>query len=253
MAEVKKGELVEQPQNVSLEQRPAWIEVGDKTGTEEITANDIRLPRLCIAQGLSPEMDSASSSYIDGLKLYELFNDLTGEIYGREQLRFMVVARKVKHIEYDPDNRGVVLDMDVPNGDPRLQWTTGDGGERFPPAATTYIDFVSLLLKKDGSSEPIVISIKTTNKFQTKAAERLTGFIKFKNAPIYSGVYTIQSKSEKSANGPFGVFAIGQAGFVQNEALYRSAKAFHESLAGKTIIINREPGMEDESFDTDRM
>ncbi|KKM78483.1 hypothetical protein LCGC14_1359440, partial [marine sediment metagenome] len=102
MSPKKKDEALEKAGLTALA-RPDFIEVGT-AGTEDITADDLKLPRLAIAQGLSPQMLPDDSAHIEGLKLFELFNDLTDEIYGKGPLTFIVGRRQVKRIEFDPED-----------------------------------------------------------------------------------------------------------------------------------------------------
>lgn len=236
----------------TLAERPSFIPEGDTTGTEGITGEDIRFSRLSIAQGLSTQLIEGDSSYINDLKMFDLFNDLTGTVYGKGPLYFIPVRRDVRRIEFDPNVRGIPLDMNVPPNDPRTAWTKDDDGKRIPPRATKFNEFVILLLLKGVPAEPMVLSIKDTNKFNRKAVERLNGFIKMhaskgkKSVPIYGVVYSIASKSEKNDNGTFGVPVIDQVGFVPTQELFNQAKDFAASLEGKTIVITREPGEDDD-------
>lgn len=251
----------------ALANRQSFIEKGDITGTEGIGVNDLRLPRLAIAQGLSSQLIEGDSSYIKDLKMFDLFNDLTGTVYGKGPLTFIVCRRDVRYIEFeDRDKGGGILDINVtadgeaqrkdlnPDYVSRLEWTVGPNGERIPPRATKFVEFIILLLMED-RLEPIVLSIKDTNKFNRRASEKLTGLIKLRQKPIYAGLYTIASKTEKNDNGTFGVPVIQDAGILdnpnvsdddweRNRSLYEYAKNFAASLAGKQIHVNREPGDE---------
>jgi hypothetical protein len=242
-------------QQAALATRPDWLEKGDIAGTEDIGVDDLRLPRLSIAQGLSPQLIPSDASHIPGLQMFDLFNDLTGEIYGKvgTEVEFMVVQRATRRIQFDPDQRGVPLDLNVPDDDPRNDWTKNpETGKAVPPLATKFVEFVILLMRND-NAEPIVLSIKETNKFNRRTIERLTGFIKLRipPAPIYAGLYSVSVGTEKNDKGTFGVFTVKNKGYQTDPDKGRFAKAFHESLKGKTIVVNREPG--DDSFDVDAM
>ena len=209
---------------------------GDLAGTEDIALNEVRLPRLAIAQGLSPQI--ASDTPIENLKLYEMFNDLTNTIYGRGPLHFIPCLRQVRYIEFKPrEEGGGVLDIDVPANDPRTEWTKDKEGERVPPRATKFTDFVVLLLREGVNPEPIVLSIKDTNKHNRAAAVKLNSFIKLRNDAIYGGIYTVSSKPEKNDSGTFGVFVVDNAGKAA-PAIREKAKAFFDSLKGKKIVAS---------------
>ena len=238
--------------------RPKALVTGDLTGTEGITAEEIRLPRLAISQGLSDQMMPDNSLYIPHLKLFELFNDLTNEVYGRGPLTFIPLRRDVRRIEFVPRNEGGgIVDMNVPAGDARLKWTINEKGESVPPVATTFDEYVVMLMRpgKQPPLEPIVISIKHTNKFNRRAIANFNTFIKLRNAPIYSGLYTIQSVTEKNDSGTFGVPVIKNAGFLpldtpQGKAIYDHCRKFALSLEGKEILVDRQLEEEEASFDT---
>lgn len=261
----------------AIAERRSFIPEGDTTGTEDIRADEIRLPRIGIAQGLSPQVIPGDSQYIPNLKMFEMFNDLSGDIYGQGPLYFIPLHRAIRWIEFEPRVKGQqggggVIDLDVPPNDPRTLWTwstpelKAEGKKAdVPPRATKFYEFVALLLRPDGIPEMVMLSIKATNKHNERAATRLTSFIKqqamrgAKSAPIYGCQYTVESKGEKFNEGTAGVYVINQAGrlddptqddesWKRSSALFAFAKQAAASLAGKTIVVNREPG-DDVDFD----
>lgn len=220
---------------------------GGTAGREGIGIDDVRFPRLAIAQGLSPQI--ASDNPINGLKLYDMFNDLTNEIYGRGPLLFVPVRRDVRYIEFRPrDEGGGVLDLDVPPNDPRTQWTTtmeGNEKVRVAPRATKFVEFVVLLLREEHDPEPIVLSIKDTNKWNRKAHTDLTTIISLQNDDIYGRIYKVSSRPEKNDSGTFGVYSVELFGKASSK-LRENAKAMYESLKGKKIVVDRDGATEDE-------
>lgn len=249
----------------AVAERPKSLDRDDLTGTEDIGARDVRLPRLGIAQGLSHQITPGDAQYIEGLKLFDMFNDLTGEIYGRGPITFVPIRRDVRRIEFTPRSEGGgIVDTDVPPNDPRLLWTwstpelKASGAKAdVPPRATTFVEFVVLLLRSGRAPECVVLSIKGTNKWNRRASDQLTTFIKLRNAPIYAGLYTVDTLTPaKNDSGTFGVPVCKNAGWVPKDtqagaALYAYAEQFHASLAGKTIVVDREPGADD--FDPETM
>lgn len=241
--------------------RPSWMEKTE--GSSEITAEDIKLPRLAIAQGLSPQMLPDDSQYIDGLRLFDMFNDVTQEIYGRGPLKFVPVYWQVKNLEFEKDdkgkNTGIIVDDNVPSGDPRTKWSRDESGVKRPPQATRYTELVAFLLRPEQPPQTIIISIKETNKHMRRAAQIISGALVEIPRPYYGGIYTVKTMSEKFDEGTAGVFVFGIRPTLWNtdRDLYERGKALQESLKGKTIIVNRDvandedPG--DTSFDTSAM
>lgn len=243
-------------QAIAATNRPAFMQTGDSTGIEGFGPDDIKLPRLAIAQAMSPQLADPAQA-IDGLKLGMFFNDLSGEVYGPGPLHIVVVRRDVRRIQFKPRAEGGgVLDLNVPANDPRNDWNTDDKGGRIPPLATLFNEYVVFVMRDGFEPEPIVLSIKDTNKFNRKTSERLTGFIKFHPGPVFSAVYSVRTVNEKNDEGTFGVFVIDKMvtkenpkGYVEDENLYRMAERFEASLRGKTISVNREPGSDDGDTD----
>lgn len=224
-----------------LDSRPAELDRNDQSGTEDIGLDEVRLPRLTIAQGISPQIVD-EQQVIPGLSVYQLFNDLSKDIYGRGPLKFIPVKRQVVCIEFDPQNKKVPIDLNVPLGDPRTRF--GPNGEK--PRATVYRDFYVLLFSPVKKTwEPIVITVKCSNKYQTNAAKDLLSKIKARQAPIYSGLYTVSTKVGKTGDTNYGVFSFDNAGFIPlnvpaGKALYEFAKSVYETWQEQDIVVDRD-------------
>ena len=238
-------ELQKTNHNSLVSSRPAFLP-DSAEGTEHITQQDLRVPRLSIAQGLSDQIKPNHAKYIDGLKLGQLFNDVTGQIYGAGPLEFFIVrADPPRYVEFrDRKEGGGIIDLNVPPSDPRTQFTTNEKGEREKPRAMMFYDYVICLWP---SREVIALSLKSSG---IKHAKALNGLIKLRNAPVWSGKYTVEVKEEPSPNGPFPNYAIRNAGtqtnplagWVANEEDAAYLKQLFNTLKDKNLVIEREPG-----------
>jgi hypothetical protein len=217
------------------ESLPAFIPQGSTVGTEHLTKEDIQMPRLGLAQALSPQLEEGNSKYIEGLKQGDMFNNLTNEIYGKGPIEFVIVrADPPRGIEFKPlDEGGGIVDFSVPLDDPRMKW---QGQEK--PIATKFYDYVIVMLP---SSEVIALSFKGTG---IKTAMRLNGLIHLRRTPLYAGKYSIQSIKDKSGEFTFYSFAVSNAGVVQEETTYRFCEDIFESIKGKPLDIERTPDSE---------
>jgi len=200
---------------------------GDHRGTENIDQKDLLMPRLRIAQKMSHQVDPSDPKYISGLKVGDLFNDLTGDIYGTGPFHFTVIrVEPTRGVEFYPiEEGGGVKDFFVPSGDPRLEW--GAKGEK--PVAIKFYDFVLAMLP---AREPILLSLKSTG---VKVAKRLNALIKYRNAPSFTGLYIVSSVTEQSKKGPFGTYVVSNAGWVTAEEAAWGAEVF-DSIKDKTIL-----------------
>jgi hypothetical protein len=217
-------------------------------GLEHLTEGDIQMPRLLIAQGLSPQLNPAKPNFIEGLSQGQFFNSLTEQIYGKGPLQFCVIrADMPRWVEFIPrDLGGGVKDPKVPFGDPRTEFQP-DGK---PPIATKFYDFIIRLLP---SGEMIALSMKSTG---LKVARQLNGLMQARMKPIWTGVYQITAPSMTNAKGKWFIPAIKNAGWVSKE-IAQDVKDTYEMMKNRVIDIDMpefrgaeeqaEPG--DTSFD----
>lgn len=229
--------------------RPDFLKADDHRGTDHIKKDDMQMPRLLLAQGLSPQLDPASPKYIDALKNGQMFNSLTGTVYGKDPIKFYVVrADAPRFVEFNPrEAGGGIKDPNVPFGDPRTQFRQDSDGKTLAPIATKFYDYV-LEFAEDGGGlwkqgELIALSLKSTG---IKVAKALNTFIKMKNAPCFAGAYSIGVASEKNTKGTFNVYALKDLGFVADEATYKHLGDVFDALKDKDLKLEREDG--DTSF-----
>lgn len=216
--------------------RPSFIPTGNVEGTEVIKREDMQLPRLALAQAMSPQLKDTDPKYIEGLAVGHLFNSLTGENFKKGPLEFIILrADRPRYVEFIPRSEGGgIKDPNVPPNDPRTQF--GPSGE--PPVATKFYDFIILRLPfNEADPMPSVIGLSFKNT-SLKVARALNGLIKIKNAPLYACRYTITSVDEKNAKGEFKNFAIRQVGFVEDEKLYHLAKGMYDALQKMDVTID---------------
>lgn len=213
--------------------RPDYVEKSQE-GLEGLTKDDVQMPRLAIAQKMSPQLSKRDPAYIEGLEEGHMFNSLTGENYGFGPLKFCILRiEPVRAVEFHPQGSGLtgVKDPDVPLTDPRTQWTQ-DGDKRVKPIATTFRDYIVLL----NNEEPIALSFKSTG---IKVAKTLNGLIKFRNAPVYMGQYEIRTVLAKSPLGEYYLPKVGNAGWVpenMKEHVMNMSRGFRDVV----VVVHRE-------------
>jgi hypothetical protein len=61
-------------------ERPDWV-TETARGSEEVSTNDLSLPRLSIIQDLSPQRKKDKDEYIEGASEGMIFNTVTGELF----------------------------------------------------------------------------------------------------------------------------------------------------------------------------
>lgn len=233
---------------VSLE-RPSFLGANDHRGTDHLTKDDLQMPRIALAQQMSPQLDEGNSQFIEGLKQGDMFNSVTDEIIGKGPITFTVVrCDPPRYVEFIPrEQGGGIKDINVPANDPRTQF--GPNGET--PLATKFYDFIIARIDRS-EFELIALSLKSTG---LKVARQLNALMKLRNAASFAGAYTLSVVKEENAKGKFYNFSVKNAGWV-DEKTYKMAEQAFEALKDRSVTIDRDGGdvtEGDTSFDTSRM
>ena len=168
-------------------------QVGNQAGSEDVGRDDVLIPRLALAQdGMSPQLKKAHESYIPGLQAGDLFNSVTGEIYGAKVQVVPLVFFK-NFIEFVPISAGGGVKQmynsmeEVPPE--KLQFTRNEKNESVSPDVTEFKNRLSLLLHADGRQpELIVVSFKASG---LKAAKKWNSLIKATNLPAFARSYIL--------------------------------------------------------------
>jgi hypothetical protein len=208
---------------------------------QNIGREDVRLPRIAVAQPLSPELDEVHEKYILGLKAGDLFNSVTGEVFGKGPVGVVVVrVEPTRYIEFNPiELGGGIKDRNIKANDPRTAF--GPAGEK--PIATKFREYIAFLSER---LEPIGLSFKGAS---LSGARDLDTWIKMvfdaKRLPEYATVYALTSVKGPKAGFNYHVMKVQPAGAV-NERQYAFASAYRESLATKDVVIDAEVVTADE-------
>ena len=203
----------------SLANVPDYIE-SSREGLESFSKDDVLIPRLTLAQALSPQVTDGDPKRIADLRPGMLFNSMTGQNYGKSVKVQILRKDALRAMEFfSQDDGGGVKDPNVPMNDPRTRF--GPEGEK--PTATTFRDYIARILP---SGELIALSFKSSG---LAAAKALNGFIALRRtSPIYAGVYQITTDTQLKPK-PHFVYIISNAGWVTKEQ-YEEGKILYASV-----------------------
>lgn len=226
MAEVKA--LVKKaPAALAL---PAFVDPSDRRGTEGITAQDIRLPRLSLAQALSPEVLKGDPKRIDGLEAGDIFSNLFQTNYKNGPVSAVVVRREQpRAMEFYPkgskEGQGI-KDRNVPLSDPRTKFQK-DGT---PPVATVFHEYVAFDAE---TREPFILSFKGTS---SGAARALNTFLSLRKGPAFASTFKISSAQKAFDGGTCFVFTI-QPGSPVDQDTFTYAAGLYDDFKGREVEV----------------
>lgn len=139
-----------------------WDEVPEELlqgdGFQEAESSDYPLPRLSIAQALSPQLKKTNANYIDGLQQGDFFNTVTKKVYGNT-IRVIPVYFNRNRILYN-DNKEIECRSD--NGKTGghfspfcsdceySKWqTSSETRKKTPPPCTEFKNFILYIPEDD--------------------------------------------------------------------------------------------------------
>lgn len=76
---------------------------GIDTGMDEVTSEDVALPRYTVLQGLSPQVNSRKDEYVEGAKMGMIFNTASNKVMEAQRLVFAYYQRR--NIEWTPRDK----------------------------------------------------------------------------------------------------------------------------------------------------
>lgn len=237
-----KKEAVANVGTTSVVVVPEYLKDYAGKGVEHLTKNDLLMPRLALAQGLSPQIIPTKAEYIEGLHIGEAFNKVTGKIYGTGPWDIVIVrADPPRWVEFFPrEEGGGVKDPNVPFGDARTAWRS-DGRK---PIASMFYDYIVIFLE---IQEPIALSFTRTG---IKTAKLLNTLIKLRGEiPLFMGKYNMKSVMVPGKKGEYAAFQITNAGHITDEETLRFLANQFDAFKDKPLVIEREPGDDTEDED----
>lgn len=232
---------VAEPQTTALAEYDDLIQDAG-AGTEHISAEDVRPPRLMLSQSGSPQLKSANPKYNKELRDGQYFNSLSGEIYGDSVAVVVIKKLPSTFMQFDRNEVGKVIDYNVPADDPRTQFTTDASGKRQRPIATRFDNYLVLL---PDSGEVESLSFKST---ALTSARDLDSFIKYPlkidgrlltNVPAWARTFRL-TVAPKSGNGnTWNIPKVNQAGITPPE-LRAVAKSLFDQYAKLQVVVEHD-------------
>jgi hypothetical protein len=232
---------------------PAFLQQGSGRGKENISKDDLTLPRVKLLQPLSPEVS------LNEEKPGTMINSITGKNYGKE-LEFIVINHFKSRIYWKDREEGggiacaapdavhprtltgkIVVDdaeLDVPESCAACllkDWNNDVDAENRAPRCTAYYNFPILIA---GEASPVVLSMERT---KIKAARKLLSLAAYSggNYDIFARKYQLSVIIEKKNDVTWFSYDVKAIGFV-TEAEYKQAEAVYLSLKNVIVQVDAE-------------
>lgn len=237
----KKNEVAKKDNTaIAADTRPDWMKADSNRGSENVTNNDITLPRIQIVQDLSPQGKKNKPEYIEGAESGMVFNTISGELY-ELPLAFIPVHFETEYnVWKDQDSGGGFFGSYSSEAEANAEKVrlVKEEGEKDTDleVVDTAVHYV-LVLRPDGSLEEAVISMA---KSQAKVSRRFNTMVKMAGGDRFSRVYLLGTVEDSNAAGQeYWNFKITPKGFVQSKEHYEHAEKVYEAINSGMRKVDR--------------
>lgn len=221
------------------EAMPEWLQKGNR-GSEDVGASDMILPRVDVIQALSPQIKKNDPAFIEGAEQGQIFNTVTGEVYGDDVTFIPVLFRK----EY------VLWKLRKAGGGFIGAFRTEVEGHQAQCAQQDPDNFEVVeshqhfcLLLTDHGPEEAVLSM---TKSKLKASRALNTLVQIAGVDRFAKAYRADAVEVAGPKGDYWSYKIHAAGFATKE-LYDRAAALYELIKAGAADVDRASDAVDES------
>lgn len=233
MATAAKKEVAKAPLTgmVAIEERPDWLKEDSYRGSEEVTVNDIILPRIDVLQALSPQLKRSESSYIEGADQGEIFNTVSNEVYG-SSITFVPVTFKREFIVWQDRKLGGgfrgAFATEAEAEQERRMLENPDNHE----VVETHVHFI-LLVHEDGRVEEAVLSM---SKSKRRVSRKLNSLVQMIPGDRFGRMYKLMAVEVSGPKGDYWSFDVSSVGFAPKHLWERGQEAYDAIKRGERGI-----------------
>lgn len=210
------------PAKTGEAQVPAYIKQGQARGNENVTTQDLQLPRIDVLQALSPQTKKSKDEYIDGAEEGMLFNTLTGELF--ESVSFTPVSfvkRYLVWVDRAKDSAGGLRGVFDTEAEAIRFVESSDDESKLEVVDTAE----HLVLLDDGTE--IILSM---SKSKMKVSRKFNSLVRLNGGDRFARRYKLSSVLDEGPKGEYYNFSVVNDGFP-SEDVYRKAEQLYTSIA----------------------
>ncbi len=257
MAKAKSTEVVDTTSGEIID--PALLagmeeDAGDR---QHFGADYLIVPRIQLAQDLSPQLKPTKAEYIEGLVVGQMFNTVTKEVYA-EGFTFVPARFAVVINAWKPRKAGGGLvrqnvdPADVADFEPDgiKQWRTQMAPRPGEEAVTVEVieagEWAGIIVTPDGRTSPAIISFPSTKAKVGRSINTIVDMTEVpgKNGPFvppsYYHQFSFNTAGETNDSGDFWNYVADHMGFVSDVKLMEKAKDLSNKMKSGQAVASEE-------------
>lgn len=210
-------------------------------------SSEMQIPFVRVLQALSPQLNKKKPEFIEGAAQGDLFNTVTGQAWsGDDGINVVPCFQTTKYLEFVPRDLGGGFKGEIAPNDPVLQATTRSGAKEILPNGNELVrsdQHFCLVLDKDGSYQPAVIDMKSTQLKVSRRWKTQIAMQKIKNPKtgalvtpaVFATIWKLTTTEESNDQGSWNNYNVEKVGLVSDRILLAEAKAFRDSIAAGEV------------------
>lgn len=226
------------------DQLPAYIKQGQNRGNENVTSEDLQLPRIDVLQALSPQINKKKEEYIQGAEVGMLFNTLTGELY-HDGVCFTPVSfvkRFLVWVDRKIDSGGGLRGVFDTAEEADTFLAEAEDKDKLEIAATA--EHLVLL----DSGDEVILSMA---KSKLKVSRKFNSLVRLNGGDRFSRRYKVTSIDDTGSKGEYQNFKVENDGYPE-EDVYLKAEHLYEAIAAGAKQASGKYDVESVDGDTEK-
>ena len=227
------------------------------TAGENMTADDMLIPRLKILQAQSPEVNKADAAHVKGAEAGMIYDNVSGKTAdGEKGITIVPVSYRKTNIEWT-DERKLVKDHGLNPAslencvlDDRGKLRTPDGNSMVPTA-----EYFVYVVEDDGNYSPAIISMSSSGIKKSKKWNSMINRLQIPhpsgkgsiNPAMFWTAYTITSVPEQNDMGSWFNWEVSMkfdaksGGIIKNvdsgQSIYLEAREFRKNIQSGDVKV----------------
>ena len=205
-------------------------------GLQNVTNDDITIPRLAIVQSGSPQRKKKDEKYIEGAEEGMIFNTVTNTVYGNT-IEVIPCGYRKTYVEWVPreDGGGLVAVHDMKPADTKTDPKTRKSLLGKNQIVDTAEHFV-LLQKEDGTHEPAVLNMTSSNLSVSRKWNTLLKMKKINikgqtiDPPSFLYKFNLSTVQAENDLGSWFKYKIEEVGQIDSKDVFSQAEGLAESV-----------------------
>ena len=206
-------------------------------GLENITSEDITIPRLSIIQANSPQRKKKDEKYIENADEGDIFNTVTSQVY-KEPLTVIPCAYRKTYVEWIPREKGggFVAAYDIrpsdTTTDPATRKSFLKNGNQLVDTAEHFV----IIKRDDDSFESAVLTMTSSNLTVSRKWNTLLKMKKINvkgqmiDPPSFMYEFTLSTVEATNDQGTWQKYKIEEVGQIDKKHLFIAAETLSKSV-----------------------